>query len=69
MYMYIFFSRNQSPVPAWPFVGGSFFGGAFLLSPYLALGYYYGYYYHCCFIVIANISIITMIKRDKWGHH
>eukprot|EP00419_Tripos_fusus_P009336 CAMPEP_0172666402 /NCGR_PEP_ID=MMETSP1074-20121228/7777_1 /TAXON_ID=2916 /ORGANISM="Ceratium fusus, Strain PA161109" /LENGTH=319 /DNA_ID=CAMNT_0013482777 /DNA_START=38 /DNA_END=994 /DNA_ORIENTATION=+ len=35
-------SRNQSPVPAWPFLGGSFFLGAFALSPYLALREYRG---------------------------
>jgi len=35
-------SRNQSPVPALPFLGGSFFLGAFALSPYLALREYRG---------------------------
>ncbi|CAE7262623.1 kptA [Symbiodinium natans] len=30
-------SDRQSPVPAFPFVAGSFFLGAFALSPYLAL--------------------------------
>jgi len=35
-------SRNQSPVPAVPFLAGSFFLGAFALSPYLALREYRG---------------------------
>eukprot|EP00930_Biecheleria_cincta_P058671 TRINITY_DN44475_c0_g1_i1.p1 TRINITY_DN44475_c0_g1~~TRINITY_DN44475_c0_g1_i1.p1 ORF type:complete len:378 (+),score=32.34 TRINITY_DN44475_c0_g1_i1:67-1200(+) len=33
---------RQSPVPAWPFVGGSFFFGAFALAPYLAVREYRG---------------------------
>jgi len=35
-------SREQSPVPPLPFVGGSFFLGAFALAPYLALRQYRG---------------------------
>mmetsp|Transcript_55043 Transcript_55043/g.101883 ORF Transcript_55043/g.101883 Transcript_55043/m.101883 type:complete len:365 (+) Transcript_55043:77-1171(+) len=33
-------AARQSPVPAWPFLGLSFFAGAFGLSPYLALREY-----------------------------
>lgn len=35
-------AKQQSPLPAWPFVAASFFLGAFALSPYLAIREYRG---------------------------